>query len=150
MQGTYKFALVLAAGFMLGASAIQALHAQAKPPGYLLAEVAVTVDEATYKDSEFMKQTVPSIKATGAKYLAGGFNNATALSGASPANRIVLLQFESIDKAKAWYADGQAEREKARQQSRLELPHPGDRGRQPVKTNSQQTLGVGLRLGAFL
>ena len=50
----------------------------------------MTVDEATYKDSEFMKQTVPSIKATGAKYLAGGFNNATALSGASPANRIVL------------------------------------------------------------
>jgi uncharacterized protein (DUF1330 family) len=70
------------------------------------------VDEATHKDSEFMKQTVPTIKAVGGKYLAGGFNNATALSGASPANRIVLLQFETIDKAKAWYADGQAEREK--------------------------------------
>jgi uncharacterized protein (DUF1330 family) len=112
MQGTYKFAVVLTAGFVLGAGAIQALHAQAKPPGYVLAEVAVTVDDATYKDSEFMKQTVPSIKAAGAKYLAGGFNNATALSGASAANRIVLLQFESIDKAKAWYADGQAEREK--------------------------------------
>ena len=111
MQATYKFPLVLAVGFALGASAIQALHAQAKPPGYLLAEVAVTVDEATYKDSEFMKQTVPSIKTAGAKDLAGGFNNATALSGASPANRIVLLQFEFIDKAKAWYADGQAERE---------------------------------------
>ena len=151
MQATCKFVLVLAAGFALGASAIQALHAQAKLAGYLLAEVAVTVDEATYKDSEFMKQTVPSIKAAGAKYLAGGFNNATALSRASPANRIVILQFESIDKAKAWYADGQAEREKKlREQSRLELPHPGDRGRQPVKTNSQQTLGVGLRLSAFL
>ena len=25
--------------------------------------------------------------------------------------------------------------------ARLELPHPGDRGRQPVKINSQQTLG---------
>jgi uncharacterized protein (DUF1330 family) len=65
------------------------------------------VDEATHKDSEFMKQTVPTIKAVGGKYLAGGFNNGTALSGASPANRIVLLQFETIDKAKAWYADGQ-------------------------------------------
>jgi uncharacterized protein (DUF1330 family) len=110
MQGSHKFALVT--GFMLGAGAIQALHAQAKPPGYLLAEVAVTVDEATYKDSEFMKKTVPTIKAAGGKYLAGGFNNATALSGASPANRIVLLQFETFDKAKAWYADGQSEREK--------------------------------------
>jgi hypothetical protein len=61
MQGSHKFALVLAAGFMLGAGAIQALHAQAKPPGYLLAEVAVTADEATYKDNEFMKQTLPSV-----------------------------------------------------------------------------------------
>jgi hypothetical protein len=52
MQATYKFPLVLAAGLMLGAGAIQALHAQAKPPRYLLAEVAVTVDEATYKDSD--------------------------------------------------------------------------------------------------
>ena len=112
MQGTYKFALVLAAGFMLGGSAIQALHAQAKPPGYLLAEVAVTVDEATYKDSEFMKQTMPSIQAAGAKYIAGGFNKAVALSGAPVANRYVVLQFDSVDKAKAWYADGQAEREK--------------------------------------
>jgi uncharacterized protein (DUF1330 family) len=103
---------ILTAGLLIGGGVVQVLHAQAKPVGYLLAEVAVTVDEATYKDSEFMKQTVPSIKAAGAKYLAGGFNNATALSGAAPANRIVLLQFESLDKAKAWYADGQAEREK--------------------------------------
>jgi uncharacterized protein (DUF1330 family) len=103
---------ILTVGLLIGGGVVQVLHAQAKPPGYLLAEVAVTVDEATYKDSEFMKQTVPTIKAVGAKYLAGGFNNATALSGAAPANRVVLLQFESIDKAKAWYADGQAEREK--------------------------------------
>jgi uncharacterized protein (DUF1330 family) len=102
---------ILTAGLLIG-GAVQVLHAQMKPPGYLLAEVAVTVDEATYKDSEFMKQTVPTIKSAGGKYLAGGFNNATALSGAAPANRLVLLQFDSIDKAKAWYADGQAEREK--------------------------------------
>ena len=63
MKTYYTVGLSMLAGAALGAGAIQALHAQAKPPGYLLAEVAVTVDEATYKDSEFMKQTVPSIKA---------------------------------------------------------------------------------------
>jgi uncharacterized protein (DUF1330 family) len=47
-----------------------------------------------------------------AKYLAGGFNDATALSGALAANRVVILQFENIDKAKDWYAAGQKEREK--------------------------------------
>jgi uncharacterized protein (DUF1330 family) len=56
--------------------------------------------------------TVPTIKAAGGKYLAGGFNNATALSGAPPANRLVLIQFENVDKAKAWYDAGQREREK--------------------------------------
>jgi uncharacterized protein (DUF1330 family) len=102
---------ILTAGLLIGGGVVQILHAQAKPPGYLLAEVAVTVDENTYKNSEFMKQTVPTIQAAGGKYLAGGFKNATALSGAPPANRIVLIQFENIDKAKAWYDNGQAERE---------------------------------------
>ena len=107
-----KTALVLSAGLIVGGSIVQSLHAQSKPPGYLLAEVAVTVDEKAYMDSDFMKQTLPSIKAAGAKYLAGGFNNATAVSGTPAANRVVLLEFDSIEKAKAWYADGQAEREK--------------------------------------
>jgi uncharacterized protein (DUF1330 family) len=35
-----------------------------------------------------------SMKEAGAKYLAGGFNDATALSGAPAANRVVILQFE--------------------------------------------------------
>jgi uncharacterized protein (DUF1330 family) len=107
-----KTVLVLTAGIIAGGSIVQGLHAQMKPPGYLLAEVAVTVDEKTYMDSDFMKQTLPSIKAAGAKYLAGGFNDATAVCGAPAANRVVLLQFDSIEKAKTWYADGQAEREK--------------------------------------
>ena len=41
MQATYKFAVVLAAGFALGAGAIQALHAQAKPPAYVVFEISV-------------------------------------------------------------------------------------------------------------
>ena len=34
MQAKYKIALAVATGFVLGAGAIQALHAQAKPPAY--------------------------------------------------------------------------------------------------------------------
>jgi hypothetical protein len=33
------------------------LHAQAKSPGYLIAEIAVTLDEQTYKDSKFMMRS---------------------------------------------------------------------------------------------
>lgn len=107
-----KTIAIVAASLLVGAGAVQVLHAQSKPPGYLLAEVAVTVDKDAYMNSQFMKETVPTIKAAGGKYLAGGFNNGTALSGAPPANRIVLIQFENVDKAKAWYDAGQREREK--------------------------------------
>ena len=41
MQATYNFALILAATVALGAGAIQALHAQAKPPAYVGFEIAV-------------------------------------------------------------------------------------------------------------
>jgi uncharacterized protein (DUF1330 family) len=112
MQTKYTVALSVAAGFALGVAAIQALQAQAKPPGYLVAEVAVTVDPDTYMKSPFLTETMKSTKDAGAKYLAGGFNNASALSGAPAANRVVILQFENIDKAKAWYAGGQKERER--------------------------------------
>jgi uncharacterized protein (DUF1330 family) len=111
MQSKYVVALSVAAGFALGVAAIQTLQAQAKPPGYLVAEVAVTVDQDAYMNP-FMTETLKSTKDAGAKYLAGGFNNATAVSGAPAANRVVILQFENIDKAKAWYAGGQKEREK--------------------------------------
>ena len=103
---------ILTVGLLIGGGVVQVLHAQAKPPGYLIGEIAVTVDEAAYKDSEFMKQTMPSIQASGAKYIAGAFNKAVALSGAPVANRYVALQFDSVDKAKEWYSNGQAEREK--------------------------------------
>ena len=39
----------------------------------------------------------------GGKYVAGGFNKTVAFSGEPPPNRVVIIQFENMDKAKAWY-----------------------------------------------
>jgi len=39
----------------------------------------------------------------GGKYVAGGFNKTTTLHGASPPNRVVIVEFESMAKAKAWW-----------------------------------------------
>jgi uncharacterized protein (DUF1330 family) len=64
---------------------------------------------------------VKSIKDTSAKYLAGVFNNATALSGAAAANRVVILQFENLDEAKAWRRPERT-RTKLGKQGRLKLP----------------------------
>jgi uncharacterized protein (DUF1330 family) len=39
----------------------------------------------------------------GGKYIAGGFNEAVPLTGAAPPNRVVILQFESMNAVKALY-----------------------------------------------
>ena len=69
MQATYKFAVVLAAGFALGAGAIQALHAQAKPPAYVVFEIAVK-DKDGYNNN-FLKDAQKLIADHGGKYVAG-------------------------------------------------------------------------------
>jgi uncharacterized protein (DUF1330 family) len=48
----------------------------------------------------------------GGKYLGGGFNKTIAYSGAAPANRIVLFQFENMDAVKAWWDGGGGDIEK--------------------------------------
>ena len=58
MQAKYKVALALAAGFTLGAGAIQALHAQAKP-SYVIGMINVK-DEEGYK-SNFLKEVQKQI-----------------------------------------------------------------------------------------
>jgi uncharacterized protein (DUF1330 family) len=106
MQAKYKIALALAAGLVLGASAIQVLHAQAKPPSYVVAMINVK-DEEGYK-TNFLKEAQKQIAEHGGKYIAGGFNKTTAFTGTAP-NRVVILQFENIDKVKAWQDSGARE-----------------------------------------
>jgi len=42
MKTRYTVALSILAGVAVGAAAVQALHAQAKPPAYVVAEIDVT------------------------------------------------------------------------------------------------------------
>jgi uncharacterized protein (DUF1330 family) len=53
--------------------------------------------------SEFLPLARKSIAEGGGKYVAGGFNKTVAFSGEPPPNRVVIIQFENMDKAKAWY-----------------------------------------------
>jgi uncharacterized protein (DUF1330 family) len=95
-----KYAIMVAGSFVLGAAAVQTLHAASTPPAYFIGEVSVKNEDA-YK-SEFLPLARKSIAEYGGKYIAGGFNKTVALSGEPPPNRVVIIQFESTDKAKAW------------------------------------------------
>ena len=47
MKSQIRVSVALLTGIAVGAAAVQALHAQVKPPGYLIADVTVTEIKAT-------------------------------------------------------------------------------------------------------
>jgi uncharacterized protein (DUF1330 family) len=68
-------------------------------PGYIIAKVKVT-DMDQYK--EYTKVTPSTIAKFGGKFLVRGGDVAT-LEGEELSERVVVLEFPSIDQAKAWY-----------------------------------------------
>jgi uncharacterized protein (DUF1330 family) len=97
MKTRYTATLAMLAGFGLGAVAIQGLHAQAKPPAYMVTEVQI-LDETAFK--EFASKTDATIAPFGGKRLIRG-GEIIPIEG-DPPKRFVVTQFENADKAKAW------------------------------------------------
>jgi uncharacterized protein (DUF1330 family) len=99
----YKIAAALIGSFVLGAGGVQMLHAQTKPPVYVIAMVNVKDQDGYMK--EFLPKAQAGIKENGAEYLAGGMNKTTSFAGEQPPNRVVILKFPS---AEAWkkFEDG--------------------------------------------
>jgi uncharacterized protein (DUF1330 family) len=95
------------AGFGLGTVAVQGLHAQARPPVYQVTEIEILNPEAYSKD--YAPKARAAIQAAGGKFLAVG-GKTTALDGEPPKSRIVIQQWDSIEKIKA-YRDSAAFKE---------------------------------------
>jgi uncharacterized protein (DUF1330 family) len=88
------------AGFGLGAIAVEALHAQASPPAYVISEIEVTNPEA-YR-TEYLPLAQKALRASGQKMLVAG-GRTVALSGEPPKSRVVVSIFENLSKAQAAY-----------------------------------------------
>jgi uncharacterized protein (DUF1330 family) len=101
--------IAVVGSFMLGAGAIQALHAQAKPPAFVVAEVNVK-NRAGYEEN-FLKSTKTDISQHGGKYLAGGYDKTLSLVGAEPPNRVLIIQFPNMDAVKQWRQEGEEDME---------------------------------------
>jgi uncharacterized protein (DUF1330 family) len=99
MKTYYTVAASMLAGFGLGALAIQALHAQGKPPVYVVTEIDVTNVDAYNK--EYVPVVRPIIAQSGGKLIAVSQNPAS-LEGAPQKSRVAINMFESLEKAKAW------------------------------------------------
>src|SRR6266404_6356406 len=90
--------LSILAGVAVGAAAVQALHAQAKPPAYVVAEIDVT-NLGPY-DKEYVPPAAKAIADGGGKYIVRGGESA-AFYGEPPKPRIAIMAFESMEKARA-------------------------------------------------
>jgi uncharacterized protein (DUF1330 family) len=99
MNRTTTVGLSMLAGVALGAAAIQTLHAQAKPPAYVITEITIKDQDGYTK--EFPPPVTKAIQDAGGKFIARGGKTIT-FSGAAPAPRVVVIQFESLEKAQAW------------------------------------------------
>lgn len=73
------------------------------PKGYVLAELEVT-DPALF--AEYGKQVAPMVQAFGGRYLVRG-GHAERMEGDHPMRRMVVLEFPSVEQAKAWYSSNE-------------------------------------------
>lgn len=67
-------------------------------PAFVIVDIDIT-DPAGYE--EYRKLATPTVSALGGKYIARG-GKTEVLEGTWKPSRLVILQFDTIEKAKAW------------------------------------------------
>ena len=92
--------LAMIASAALGAAVVQTLHAQAKPPAYNVAEITIK-DQDGY-NKEYLPLVTKAVTDAGGKFIVRG-GKTVSYEGAAPAPRVVVVQFENLDKLQALY-----------------------------------------------
>ena len=101
MKTRYTVVLSMIAGAALGGAAIQGLHAQAKPPAYLVIEINKVTDAEGFKViTQRPRGGADVAKELGGHYIART-SNITALDGTAP-ERFIVYAFDSVEKAQAF------------------------------------------------
>src|SRR3974390_2877725 len=98
MKHRWTVALSILVGVALGAAAIQTLHAQAKPPVYMIAINEVSNQEGYTK--EYVPPAQKSVKDHGGVYVAAG--PGTQVTGNLPSGPVVILRWESLEALEGW------------------------------------------------
>ena len=102
MQTKYSIFLAVVIGVGLGVAGVSAIHAQTKPPppAFVIAEIDVSNQDGYAK--EYLPAGSKALLDNGARYLARG-SKTVSIKGEHP-KRIVVLSFESLEKAQAAFA----------------------------------------------
>jgi uncharacterized protein (DUF1330 family) len=116
-----RFGIVIsmAVGAALAGAAVQALHAQAKPPVYMIAINEVSDHERYAK--EYVPPAQKSVKDHGGEYVAAG--PGTQVAGNLPHGPVVILRWESMEALQGWLnsPDFQAARKVGEQYAKFNI-----------------------------
>lgn len=101
MRLNYRIVLVLLAGILIGVAGARMVHAQqtGTAPAYVIAEVEVTDPTTLQKYGEKAPQIVASFN--GHYVVRGG--KTVALEGEPPKGYVVVIGFDSLEKARSGY-----------------------------------------------
>jgi uncharacterized protein (DUF1330 family) len=101
MKTNRKLGVALLVGAAIGAAGAEAIHAQQikTPPGYVIAEVEVT-DPATMQ--KYVEKMPESLAPFNHHYVVLS-HKIQALEGEAPKGGIVIIAFDSAEKAREWY-----------------------------------------------
>jgi uncharacterized protein (DUF1330 family) len=97
MRTHYLIGLSLAAGAALGAAAVQGLHAQARPPAYVVGEIDVTDPQGFAKEFGPLARKALA-EAPGYRALALG-GKVVPIQGDAPKGRVIINVFDNLDAA---------------------------------------------------
>lgn len=99
MKTNHKIMLGVLVGALIGVAGATAIHARQMKmlPGYVVAEVDIT-DPATFQ--KYAAKAPGTIEQYGGHYVIRNGKN-ESIEGDAP-KRFVVIQFESVEKAKAW------------------------------------------------
>jgi uncharacterized protein (DUF1330 family) len=100
MKINHQLALALIASAAIGGAAIQGLHAQSGPPVYIIEEIDVSNLESYLK--EYAVKSTALVNKFGGRRLVIGSGKVTPIEGAPPKSRVVVLQWENMEKMQSW------------------------------------------------
>jgi uncharacterized protein (DUF1330 family) len=97
MKTRFVVLVSVMAGVALGAAGVQALHAQARPPAFVVGEI--DVKNAELLDKEYVPSASKAVRDGGGKYLVVGGKSVSFYG--EPPKRIAIMAFDNLEKAEA-------------------------------------------------
>jgi uncharacterized protein (DUF1330 family) len=98
MKTSFKLAIALTAGAVVGGIVVRGLHAQTTPPTYVVTEISEITDPEGFK--AVVSRAAPSfVGEFGGRYVIRT-ENIVPVEGVAP-KRFVVIAFDSLEKSKA-------------------------------------------------